>query len=95
MGKHETGYRRMERDFYPTREAWVTEALTSHLKIAAEAVVWEPAAGRDAVMAHQLRAAAGVAGRVGQLRAYGNAIVPRLAAEFIEAYLELGRHGQA
>ena len=60
MGKHETGYRRMERDFYPTREAWVTEALTSHLKIAAEAVVWEPAAGRDAVMAHQLRAAAGV-----------------------------------
>jgi len=26
MGKHETGYRRMERDFYPTREAWVAEA---------------------------------------------------------------------
>ena len=41
------------------------------------------------------RVAAGVAGRVGQLRAYGNAVVPQLAAEFIEAYLELGRHGQA
>jgi len=33
----------------------------------------------------------GVPGRVGKLRAYGNAIVPQVAAEFIKAYLEAGR----
>ena len=31
----------------------------------------------------------GVPGRVGQIRAYGNAIVPQVAAEFIKAYMEL------
>ena len=31
----------------------------------------------------------GVQGRVGQLRAYGNAIVPQVAAEFIAAYMEI------
>ena len=30
----------------------------------------------------------GVPGRVGQLRAYGNAIVPQLAAEFIAAFMD-------
>ena len=30
----------------------------------------------------------GLPGRVGLLRGYGNAIVPKLAAEFIRAYLE-------
>jgi len=30
----------------------------------------------------------GVSGRVGLLRGYGNAIVPQLAAEFIEATLD-------
>jgi len=30
----------------------------------------------------------GVSGRVGRLRAYGNAIVPQVAAEFVRAYLE-------
>ena len=33
----------------------------------------------------------GVPGRVGMLRAYGNAIVPQVAAEFIGAYMDLGR----
>ena len=30
----------------------------------------------------------GLPGRVGQLRAYGNAIVPSLAAEFVRAFME-------
>jgi DNA (cytosine-5)-methyltransferase 1 len=30
----------------------------------------------------------GVSARVGKLRAYGNAIVPQVAAEFVRAYLE-------
>ena len=35
-----------------------------------------------------LRLLHGIPGRVGQLRAYGNAIVPPLAAQFIGAYME-------
>ena len=31
--------------------------------------------------------------RAAKLRAYGNAIVPPLAAEFIRAYLEIEREG--
>jgi uncharacterized protein YvpB len=34
------------------------------------------------------RVANGISGRVGKLRAYGNAIVPQVAAEFIKAYCE-------
>jgi len=35
----------------------------------------------------------GLPGRVGQLRAYGNAIVPQVAAEFVKAYLMGRYHG--
>jgi len=35
----------------------------------------------------------GFPGRVGQLRAYGNAIVPQVAAEFVKAYLMGRYHG--
>jgi hypothetical protein len=44
MGKHERGYERVERDFYPTRERWVTEALLAHVDLAGLSV-WEPATG--------------------------------------------------
>jgi hypothetical protein len=44
MGKHGRGYRRVERDFYPT-PAWVTEALLEHVDLRGR-VVWEPAAGQ-------------------------------------------------
>ena len=50
MGKHETGYARVERDLYATREAWVTQALLKHVDLI-DAHVWEPAAGRHAMMA--------------------------------------------
>jgi len=43
---------------------------------------WRPVEPGSFPLAH------GVPGRVGRLRAYGNAIVPQVAAEFIEAYLE-------
>jgi hypothetical protein len=45
MGKHETSYARVERDLYPTRERWVTEALLAHVDLAGRSV-WEPAAGK-------------------------------------------------
>lgn len=43
---------------------------------------WRPVEPGTFPLAH------GVPGRVGRLRAYGNAIVPEVAAEFIRAYLE-------
>lgn len=43
---------------------------------------WRPVEPGTFPLAH------GVAGRVGRLRAYGNAIVPQVAACFIEAYLD-------
>ena len=35
MGKHEASYARVERDLYPTRETWVTEALLAHIEMGA------------------------------------------------------------
>jgi hypothetical protein len=43
VGKHETGFARVERDFYPT-PAWVTEALASHVDLAGMRI-WECACG--------------------------------------------------
>jgi len=43
MGKHETGYVRVERDFYPT-PPWVTAALTEHVDVAGK-YIWESACG--------------------------------------------------
>jgi hypothetical protein len=44
MGKHEVGYARVVRDFYPTRERWVTEALLTYVDLVGM-TAWEPAAG--------------------------------------------------
>ena len=43
MGKHEAGYERVGRDFYPT-PPWPVEALAEHIKFAGKHV-WEPACG--------------------------------------------------
>ena len=52
MGKHETGYARIERDHYPT-PAWVVAALAEHVDFQG-LTVWEPACG-DGRMAEALR----------------------------------------
>jgi hypothetical protein len=44
VGKHEVGYARVERDFYPTRERWVTEALLEYVDLT-DLTAWEPAVG--------------------------------------------------
>jgi hypothetical protein len=54
MGKHETGYARVERDLYPT-PPWVTAALAEHIDLRG-LTVWEPACG-DGHMVAALRAA--------------------------------------
>src|SRR5262245_58673077 len=43
MGKHEAGYPRVERDYYPT-PSWVIDALVEHVDIEGLRV-WEPACG--------------------------------------------------
>ena len=55
MGKHETGYQRSPRDFYPTRQAWVTQGLLAHIDVGGLNVL-EPAAG-EGHMAEVLKAA--------------------------------------
>src|SRR5262249_6095688 len=52
MGKHETGYARVERDLYPT-PPWVVSALAEYLDLRG-LTVWEPACG-DGRMAEALR----------------------------------------
>src|SRR5215469_11417907 len=52
MGKHETGYARVERDLYPTPH-WVVSALAEHIDLRG-LTVWEPACG-DGRMAEALR----------------------------------------
>jgi len=54
MGKHETGFERVERDLYPT-PAWAVAALAEHLDIVGK-VIWECAAGTGK-MAEALKAA--------------------------------------
>jgi hypothetical protein len=54
MGKHESGYGRIERDYYPT-PPWVIEALTEHIDIKGLHIL-EPACG-DGRMAEALKAA--------------------------------------
>jgi hypothetical protein len=43
MGKHENGYKRVERDLYPT-PAWVLETLAGLIDVRGK-VIWEPACG--------------------------------------------------
>jgi predicted RNA methylase len=54
VGKHESGYERVEKDLYPT-PPWVTEALGEHIDLT-DLEIWEPAAG-NGQMAEALKAA--------------------------------------
>jgi hypothetical protein len=54
MGKHETGYTRVDRDLYPT-PPWVVGALAEYVDLDG-LTVWEPACG-DGRMAQALRRA--------------------------------------
>jgi predicted RNA methylase len=54
MGKHETGYRRVERDCYPT-PTWTTEALLEVIDVKGKRL-WEHACG-DGDMSEPLKAA--------------------------------------
>ena len=54
MGKHETGFARVERDLYPT-PSWVVDALGEHVMLAGK-TIWEFAAGTGS-MVKALRAA--------------------------------------
>jgi hypothetical protein len=54
MGKHETNYARVERDYYPT-PPWVVDALAEHVDLTGK-IIWECAAG-GGQMAEALKAA--------------------------------------
>jgi hypothetical protein len=55
VGKHETSFTRIERDFYPTPSWAVTEALAEHVDLAG-ARIWECACG-NGQMSEALKAA--------------------------------------
>jgi hypothetical protein len=46
MGKHERGYKRVERDHYPTKPRWPVTVLGEHVPLRGR-VVWEMASGTD------------------------------------------------
>jgi len=71
MGKHETGYARVERDNYPS-PPWVIDALAEHVELRG-LTVWEPACG-DGRMAEALKAA-------GCARVYSTCIVNGYAGQ--------------
>lgn len=54
MGKHESGYDRIDKDFYPS-PPWVIEALAEHVDLKGKGV-WEPACG-DGLMSVAIKAA--------------------------------------
>jgi hypothetical protein len=72
MGKHETGYTRVERDFYPTREPWVVAALAEHVDLRG-LTIWEHACG-DGHMVEPLLLA-------GCARVYASDIIDRGAGQ--------------
>jgi hypothetical protein len=55
MGKHDSNYPRIARDFYPTPSPWVVDALAEHVALKGRRV-WECACG-DGRMAQDLTAA--------------------------------------
>jgi 2-polyprenyl-3-methyl-5-hydroxy-6-metoxy-1,4-benzoquinol methylase len=54
VGKHEVGFARVEKDYYPT-PSWVIEALAEHVELAGLRI-WECACG-DGRMAEALKKA--------------------------------------
>jgi hypothetical protein len=69
MGKHETGYARVERDLYPT-PPWVVDALAEHVELVGLRV-WEPACG-DGRMGEALRSAGCAVVHMSDIADYGN-----------------------
>ena len=51
MGKHETGFARVDRDLYPTRKSWIADALFDHIDVRGR-TVWEFAAGTGYLAGH-------------------------------------------
>jgi hypothetical protein len=69
MGKHETGYPRVDKDFYPTPD-WVIGTLAEHVYLTG-LTVWDPACG-DGRMAEALRQAGCAHVQTSDIVGYGN-----------------------